>query len=144
MSLSKHVPLNKISIYATDFDTTVMEKAKVGLYNAKSVAGVPKEMKDKYFEKVGPSFQISDEIKKHVTFTKHDLMKDTYQTNCDMIVCRNVLIYLTEEAKDEVFRKFAKSLKKGGLLFIGSTEQIMNYKDMGYARRSSFFYERVE
>ena len=144
MSLSKHVPLNKISIYATDFDTTVMEKAKVGLYNAKSVAGVPKEMKDKYFEKVGPSFQISDEIKKHVTFTKHDLMKDTYQTNCDMIVCRNVLIYFTEEAKDEVFRKFAKSLKKGGLLFIGSTEQIMNYKDMGYARRSSFFYERVE
>jgi chemotaxis protein methyltransferase CheR len=64
--------------------------------------------------------------------------------NCDFIVCRNVLIYFTEEAKDEVFRKFAKSLKKGGILFIGSTEQIMDYKDMGYARRNSFYYERVQ
>ena len=61
----------------------------------------------------------------------------------DLIVCRNVLIYFTEEAKDEVFRKFALSLKKGGILFIGSTEQIINYKDMGYERRNSFFYEKI-
>ncbi|MCR4908305.1 MAG: protein-glutamate O-methyltransferase CheR [Lachnospiraceae bacterium] len=142
MCLSKHIPMNKIKINATDLDKTVMAKAKVGLYADKSVAGVPKEMKDKYFTKVGPSWQISDQIKSHVTFKEHNLLKDTYEKNYDLIVCRNVLIYFTEEAKADVFKKFSASLKSGALLFIGSTEQIMNYKDIGLKRRSSFFYEK--
>ena len=143
MAFSKHLPLNQIKIHATDLDKTVMAKAKVGLYGSKSLAGVPADLKNKYFDKVGPSFQIHDEIKKQVEFKEHNLLKDTYPTQQDLIVCRNVLIYFTEEAKDEVFRKFAASLKKGGILFIGSTEQIMNYKDMGYERRNSFFYEKA-
>jgi len=69
-------------------------------------------------------------------------LKDAYLSECNLIVCRNVLIYFTEEAKDEVFRKFFKSLAKGGVLFIGSTEQIINYREMGYERQSSFFYEK--
>ena len=60
-----------------------------------------------------------------------------------MIVCRNVLIYFTDEAKDEVYAKFAKSLRQGGILFIGSTEQVINYKELGYKRRYSFYYEKV-
>jgi chemotaxis protein methyltransferase CheR len=55
-----------------------------------------------------------------------------------------VLIYFTEEAKEEVFRKFNNSLKTDGLLFIGSTEQIMNYKEMGYERKNSFFYIKAK
>lgn len=143
MALSRHLPLNQIKIYATDIDKQVIAKAKVGLYNEKSIAGVPKDLRDKYFEKVGPSYQISDEIKSRVTFKEANLLKNDYPKDCDFIVCRNVLIYFTEEAKDDVFRKFSASLKQGGLLFIGSTEQIMNYKDMGYARKNSFFYEKV-
>ncbi len=143
MALSKHMPLNRIRIFATDIDKQVMEKAKIGLYNEKSLAGVPKEFKQKYFEKVGPSYKIADEIKSRVEFKQANLLKDPYPTNCDLIVCRNVLIYFTEEAKDEVFRKFAASLKKGGFLFIGSTEQIMHYKEMGYLRKSSFYYEKA-
>ena len=53
-----------------------------------------------------------------------------------------MLIYFTEEAKNEVFKKFSDSLKKGGLLFIGSTEQIMNYKDIGLKRENSFYYRK--
>lgn len=142
MALSKHLPLNQIKIYATDLDKQVIAKAKVGLYNAKSVAGVPGDLKSKYFEKVGPSFKIANEIKARVEFKEHNLLKDTYPTGCHLIVCRNVLIYFTEEAKDEVFRKFNKSLAQGGVLFIGSTEQIINFKDIGYKRRESFFYQR--
>jgi len=144
MALSRHLPLSQIKIYATDIDKQVIAKAKTGLYNAKSLVGVPNDLKAKYFTQVGPSFKISDEIMSRVEFKESNLLKDTYPTNCDLIVCRNVLIYFTEEAKDEVFRKFSKSLKKGGILFIGATEQIMNYKDMGYGRRNAFFYEKDE
>ncbi len=143
MALSRHLPLNQIKIIATDIDKQVIEKAKLGLYNEKSIVAVPDDLKKKYFTKVGPSYQISDEIKSRVEFKQHNLLKDTYPDHCDMIVCRNVLIYFTEEAKDEVFVKFNASLKKDGILFIGSTEQIMNYKEIGYDRKNSFFYTKV-
>jgi len=142
MALSKHMPLSKIKIFATDLDKVVIEKAKAGLYSAKSIESVPADLKKKYFTQIGPSFKIADEVKACVEFKEHNLLKDTYPQNYDFIVCRNVLIYFTEEAKDEVFVKFLKSLKPGGVLFIGSTEQIVNYKALGYNRKSSFFYER--
>jgi len=142
MALSRHLPLNQIKIYATDIDKQVIEKAKQGLYAEKSVASVPADLKKKYFTKVGPSYQISNEIKSRVEFKTHNLLKDTYPSRCDLIVCRNVLIYFMEEAKDEVFRKYYDCLKPGGVLFIGSTEQIVNYKEINYVRKSSFFYEK--
>lgn len=140
MALSRHIPLEQIKIYATDLDKQVIAKAKVGLYAEKSVASVPSDLKKKYFTQVGPSYKISDEIKSRVEFKEHNLLKDTYPTDYNLIVCRNVLIYFTEEAKDEVFRKFNKSLANGGVLFIGSTEQIINYREIGYERKNSFFY----
>ena len=142
MALSRHLPLNNIKIYATDLDKQVIAKAKAGLYAEKSIAGVPDDLKKKFFTKIGPSYQISEEIKSRVEFKEHNLLKDTYVTDYHMIVCRNVLIYFTEEAKDEVFRKFQKSLKPGGYLFIGSTEQIINHKEIGFDRKNSFFYQR--
>lgn len=143
MALSRHIPLNQIRIIATDIDKQVIEKAKVGLYSEKSIASVPDDLKKKYFTKIGPSYQISEEIKARVTFKQHNLLKDPYDKGCHLIVCRNVLIYFTEEAKEDIFRKYNQSLTQGGLLFIGSTEQIMNYKEMGYGRRNSFFYEKI-
>ena len=142
MALSRHMPLDQIKILATDLDKTVINKAKIGLYNSKSIASVPDDLKKKYFTQVGPSYKIADEIKARVEFKEHNLLKDMYPSDYNLIVCRNVLIYFTEEAKDEVFRKFNKSLAKGGILFIGSTEQIINYKEMGYERKSSFIYTK--
>lgn len=142
MALSRHIPLSMIHITATDLDKQVIAKAKVGLYNEKSIAAVPDDLKKKYFTKIGLSYQISDEIKSRVEFKEHNLLGKDYPRDYHMIVCRNVLIYFTEEAKDEVFRKFYQSLRPGGILFIGSTEQIINYRDVGYDRKNSFFYER--
>ncbi|MBR6344712.1 MAG: chemotaxis protein CheR, partial [Lachnospiraceae bacterium] len=51
-------------------------------------------------------------------------------------------IYFTDEAKDDIFKKYYNSLRPGGVLFIGSTEQIMNYAEVGYKRKNSFFYEK--
>ena len=143
MALSKHLPLSNIKIIATDIDKQVLASAKAGLYSEKSIKSVPDEFKAKYFTKIGSSFQISDEIKRRVEFREGNLLKDDYPSGCDLIVCRNVVIYFTDEAKTYIYRKFNRSLKQGGLLFIGSTEQIMEYKELGYNRRSSFFYEKA-
>lgn len=142
MALSEFVPLNKIRITATDISDEVVAKAKIGLYGEKSVANVPANYKKEYFTQNGPAYQISDKIKNCITFKKHNLLKDEFPKNQHLIVCRNVLIYFTEEAKDEIFTKYYQSLADGGVLFIGSTEQIMKYKDIGYKRLDSFFYQR--
>ena len=142
MALSRQVPLANIKIIATDIDNQVLDTARMGLYNEKSIASVPDDLKKKYFTKVGSSYQISDEIKRRVEFKEHNLLKDPYPTGCNLIVCRNVVIYFTEEAKDEIYKKFNQCMTKGGVLFIGSTEQIMNYKELGFVRDKSFFFEK--
>lgn len=143
MLLSKFVPLSNIKIIATDIDKQVLEKARVGLYNEKSISGLPAEFKNKFFSKVGASnYQIIPEVKKCVDFREHNLLKDEYPSNLDMIVCRNVLIYFTDDAKNEIYTKFNRALKKDCYLFVGSTEQIINYKDLNYRSERSFFYTR--
>lgn len=142
MALSKHVPLSQIHIIATDIDKQVLDKARMGLYNEKSIAAVPPEFKKKYFTQVGASYKISDDIKRCVELKQHNLLKDPYPSGCHLIVCRNVVIYFTEEAKDEIYMKFAKALVPQGTLFIGSTEQILNYKEIGFKRNQSFFFEK--
>jgi len=142
MALSDFVPLNRIQIMATDINDLVIEKAKIGLYSEKSISSVPEDKKKEFFTKNGNFYQISDRVKKCVTFKQHNLLKDPYPTGMHLIVCRNVLIYFTEEAKDEVFEKYYRSLADNGVLFIGSTEQILKYKEIGYKRMDSFFYRK--
>ena len=142
MAFSKHIPLSDIKILATDIDKQVIAHAKTGLYSEKSIASVPADLKKKYFTKIGSSYQISDEIKKCVTFKEHNLLKDPYPTDYDLILCRNVVIYFTDEAKDMIYTNFYKSLKSKGVLFIGSTEQITNYRELGFNRMSSFYFEK--
>ena len=77
-----------------------------------------------------------------VTFKEHNLLKDPYPKDFDMILCRNVVIYFTDEAKDMIYQNFYHSLKSHGVLFIGSTEQITNYKELGFERLSSFYFEK--
>ena len=144
MALSRHVPLSKIKILATDIDKQVLAAAKNGIYAEKSLVGVPADLKAKYFTKVGSSYRISDEIKARVEFKENNLLRDPYPTNVNLIVCRNVLIYFTEEAKEDIFRKYYNSLAPGGMLFLGSTEQMMNYKEVGYERKASFFFIRPQ
>ena len=70
------------------------------------------------------------------------LLKDKYPSNCDLIVCRNVLIYFTDEAKEKIYSDFHNALKQDGILFVGSTEQIIQANNIGYDNYRSFFYKK--
>lgn len=144
MLLAKFIPLNRIRIIATDIDKQVLAKAQMGIYDEKSLKGLPKEYITKYFTKVGgTSYQISENVKKCVEFKQHNLLKDQYPSGCNMIVCRNVMIYFTEEAKRDIYKKFNDALKKDGILFVGSTEQIISPGDSGFSTYKSFFYKKM-
>lgn len=143
MLLSAFIPLNKIKIQAYDIDDEALNKAKLGLYYEKSIAGVPNIFKRKYFTKIGSSYKISDDIKKCIEFKKFNLLEDIYPSGYDLIVCRNVMIYFTEEAKDEMYHNFNNALKKGGILFVGSTEQIISPIKYNFESVKTFFYKKI-
>ena len=144
MLLAEHYPLSKIKILATDIDKQVLHKARSGLYSDKSLKGLPAQMRLKYFEPKGDGiFEISGDIRKCVNFREHDLLNSSYPMDFDLIICRNVLIYFTDEAKTAVFKRFSSSLKNDGILFLGSTEQILYPKEVGFVPISSFFYKKL-
>lgn len=142
MILSKLMPLSHIQIVATDLDEEVLSKAKAGSYTEKSVANVPDIFKQRYFTNKSGVYTVNDELKRCITFKKHNLLKDPYPSQMDLIVCRNVLIYFTEQAKDEIYHKFHKSLVSNGILFVGSTEQIIMCQNYGFEPYKIFYYQK--
>jgi chemotaxis protein methyltransferase CheR len=142
MILSNFMPLSQIQVLATDIDENVIASAKVGIYPERSLQEVPDIMKKKYFTKEGSFYRIHENIKKTVLFKKHNLLADPFEKNFDLIVCRNVLIYFTEEAKQQLYYKFSESLKPGGILFVGSTEQIFHPGEYGFETEDTFFYRK--
>jgi len=105
MIMSKFTSLSGVQIVATDIDDNAISRAKIGAYPERSLNEVPDDMKRKFFKQDGSFYHISDEIKKAVSFKKQNLLADPFGGPFDLIVCRNVLIYFTEEAKDILYTK---------------------------------------
>lgn len=141
--LDKIDPAGKNTIIATDIDNTILQKAKFGEYAKNEMKSVTNDDLSKYFRKKDDKYYIDAKIKNKVNFKKHDLILDRYDKDFDLIVCRNVVIYFNNDVKQEIYKKFSESLKKGGLLFVGATESIYNYRDYGFEKASTFIYKKI-
>lgn len=144
MVLSDFLPLGQVEIIATDLDKEVLSKAKKGLYNEKSIRELPEKYRNKFFDKDASGlYRVSDSLKSCISFQEHNLLKDEYPKNIHLLVCRNVLIYFTDPAKASIYKGFSRSLKKDGVLFVGSTEQIIGPDQYGLESLKSFFYKKL-
>lgn len=132
----------QVSIMATDLDEKILHKAKQAYYSEGSVVDVSDVMKNELFERHDHLYRVKELYRKMVTFKQHNLLNDPFIKDCDVIICRNVLIYFTDIAKDSIFQEFSSSLRTGGILFLGSTEQIFNPEQYGLEKIGSFFYRR--
>ncbi|AGF58343.1 chemotaxis protein methyltransferase CheR [Clostridium saccharoperbutylacetonicum] len=141
--LDRLTPNGRHNIIATDIDDTILSKAKIGEYTQNEIKGVNNTDLSKYFSTKDDKYYIMPKIKNMVTFKKHDLILDNYENGFDLIVCRNVVIYFNNDIKQEIYKKFSNSLKKGGLLFVGATESIYNYRDYGFEKASTFIYKKL-
>ncbi|MBM7584348.1 chemotaxis protein methyltransferase CheR [Bacillus pakistanensis] len=142
MVLNQFMPYSQIAITASDIDGNAIMKAKRGVFSERSLNEVPNEIRKKYFTRNGEFYKISDEIKQTVIFNKHNLLADKFDQMFDLIICRNVLIYFTEEAKSIIYKKFSDALRPGGVLFVGSTEQIFHPQTYGLETEETFFYRK--
>jgi len=136
--------LDKTTLLATDIDEGVLAKAKEGIYLERSLRDVPAAFKNNYFTPEDGAFRVAERLRKAVKLQKQNLLLDPFGSKYDLIVCRNVMIYFTEDAKHVLYGKFASALRPGGLLFVGSTEQIFSPGQYGLETADTFFYRRVD
>ncbi len=141
--MNEMYPFGRWQIVATDIDATTLERAKLGIYQPADLANVKPDLLKKYFTASGNQFQVIERIRSKVQFKVHDLLRDDYGQDFDLIVCRHVVIYFTEPAKDEVFRRFSGALRPGGVLFIGGTEVMRVPQEMGFASMAVSFYRKL-
>lgn len=140
--MSKFVPLSQLRILATDIDENVLAKARLGIYPERALNEVPEAVQKCFFTEEAGFYRVSVEVKNAVTFKKQNLLEEPFGSGYDLIVCRNVLIYFTEQAKDSLYGKFSAALKPGGIFFVGSTEQIFNPGKYGFETEDTFFYRK--
>lgn len=88
-------------------------------------------------------YQIKEEIKKRVQFKLVNLLNTPFSQNTyDLILCRNVTIYFSPDTKKVLYQKFAQALRAGGILMVGATETIYDYRDLGLESLGQFLYRK--
>jgi len=142
MILKELTPTVKHRILATDLDIEMLGKAKSGVYTNTEFKNISSNRASKYFKNINGTYVIDDDIKARIEFKQHNLLLDKFETGFDLILCRNVVIYFTEEAKDSLYRRFLSALKPGGVMFVGGTEAILNFRDIGFVSYLPFFYRK--
>lgn len=114
----------RIKILATDVHRRSLDFASVALYEEERVAHIRPDLLGRYFDKRGPNYQVSPEIRQLVVFASHNVIKDAPFTRLDLICCRNLLIYLQPLAQKKVLSLFRFGLKRHGVLFLGPSENL--------------------
>ena len=121
---------NHIQIFATDIDQTPLTKARKGVYTADSLKTVPQKYLKKYFIKQGNDFVVTQEVKKHILFSKHDLTSNPPFLRLNLISCRNLLIYFKSPLQNQIIPLFHYTLEQDGILFLGASETIGRFKNL--------------
>jgi two-component system CheB/CheR fusion protein len=132
-----------LQIFATDLDADAIEKARRGIYPATIEADVSPERLERFFVKEDNRYRIGKEIREKVTFAQQNAIMDPPFTKLDILICRNLLIYLSSDLQKQLLPLFHYSLKPGGLLFLGSAETIGSQVDLFTATVKSKLYWRT-
>lgn len=131
-------------IKGTDIDLSIIAKAGSPAFTSAELAGVTLDRRAKFFSSPDDqTFMPKLILRKNIHFTRHDLLSDAFPNQeYDLILCRNVVIYFNDDAKERIYEGFFRALKPGGILFVGGTERIATAAKIGYETLRPFFYQK--
>lgn len=119
-----------LQIFATDLSPEAISKAREAVYPANIAADVSPERLNRYFDKIGDSFQVAKSIREMVIFAQQNIIMDPPFTKLDILSCRNLLIYMTPELQRKVIPLLHYSLNPGGFLLLGNSETVGSYTSL--------------
>ena len=118
-------PQVHVSVFATDIDEAMLERAREGKYKKSSLREVPEEIVRKCFHQEGEFYFLDRVIQERAEFKRHDILREEPFGGMDIVLCRNLAFtYFSKESQLEVLKKTARSLKEKGRLVIGKDEDL--------------------
>jgi chemotaxis protein methyltransferase CheR len=122
-----------LKLQATDISNRALEAAQAGVFPDTRLKEMPQDWPRKYFLRgtgaAEGSVRVKPDWRKRITFTRVNLMEDlTKQPKCNVIFCRNVMIYFDKPTQERLVGKFAERLEPGGWLLIGHSEGLMGIR----------------
>jgi chemotaxis protein methyltransferase CheR len=142
------LPRWDVRILALDMNRAMLAKAARGSYGAWSLRATPESIRDRYFTEKGREFQLDPSIREMVQFEERNLALEEPgfwgAQSCDVVFCRNVLMYFTPEVMRRVVSDFARALVPGGMLFLGHAETLRGLSDEYHLchTHDTFYYRR--
>ena len=117
-----------VQILGTDLSDTALSVAERGWYPEARPRGIDREHRDRYFREQDGGFVVAEPVRRFVHFMHHNMVTDGLPISvfgtCDVIFCRNVIIYYTHETAKFVIEQFFDILNPGGYLFLGHSETL--------------------
>ena len=117
-----------IEIVATDASTKAIDRARRGIYRERAFRNLPAHLRDRYFERNGSDWRVTNDIHSRIKWGVANLMDEdeiSHAASADFIFCRNVFIYFSENAISRVVRSFCKFIRSPGYLFVGAAESLL-------------------
>jgi two-component system CheB/CheR fusion protein len=123
--LGREAYRERVKIYATDVDEEALTWARQASYTPERMEPIPEDLRERYFEQVGGSYVLDNDLRRGVVFGRHDLVQDAPISRLDLLVCRNTLIYFSGETQRHVLARFHFALKDEGYLYLGNAELML-------------------
>lgn len=130
-------------LVATDIDQSALETArKGGPYTPQDVRNMEPRLQKTYIDVRQDGYWIQESLTRKIQFKIHNLQSGAFERGFDLILCRNAIIYFSDQVRDTIFKEFHNSLKDGGVLFIGGSEAILHASTLGYKVLRPPFYAK--
>ncbi len=143
MLLLEAAPTAAHQVIATDIDDRMLAKATAAEYPHDETRGVPPELARRYLRVAPGGVGIAPEVRRLVRVRRHNLLTDPAPADFDLVVCRNVVIYFTAEAKAGLYDRVVGAMRRGGYLFVGATETLFQCRERGLEHTSPCFYRKT-
>ena len=133
------IPHARVDIKGTDLDRRMVARAREGKFSAEDARGAPKASIDRFF----PDGQAVPELTRMVSFEQGDLLRMPVPREAyDLVMCRNTVIYFTEEVRDALHARLVESLRPGGYLIVGTSERVADARGLGLTSTHHFIYRK--
>lgn len=142
MVLARALPDADVTIHATDVSAEALAVAAAATYPRGALAHVPEAYRDLVIER-GDTVQVAPAIARLVRFERANLLDGATPRGCDLVWCRNVLIYFTPEARRRAIDRLVAATVPGGFVFIGYSETLRDVAELeGLRARDATYYVR--
>jgi chemotaxis protein methyltransferase CheR len=138
------VPSARVEIHGTDLDRRMVERARAGHFSVEDARTAPKALLQRWFVPADEGgWQAKPELMRMTRFDVGDLLRMPVRTaSYDLIMCRNTVIYFTEEVRDALHARLADALAPGGYLVVGTSERVAKPAELGLTSPFHFIYRK--